>query len=1511
MPSSPDPLADDVPSFPSSTRPASRRITESRPGVSSPSKLQSNARRSSRSQSPRKRTFELDVGNSRSPQRIRVTVEAEEHLKRANVNRKLFPPSSPTRSARRHETVTTTTTTVPLNDEVGPLEGGASTPRKRGRPRRTSNGTPMPQSRKRAGTPIHRTAKQARQEYESSEAGLPSDAPTDVGGDETPKPKARLRKTPRKSSTIAAVPSSQISSTATGRKRGRPRKNPIKQPASVNVRNDTTGVASSVLASDSDAQHNSGGTAATALDDSPIWNSRTSSLLHPSHSQEPPSAHRMSHSPMPSDGEHPENDAGTMSEDYQANEAQSDLQSEDDNDGMRFNRQDTVADASDFSMIAVESLPSFQASFHASFHADNGESAEEPYEMGEETSQIISKTLDSLRRSLRSETVSPSNTIEPDRGTGREEDEDEILHQSTMATSNNGERGLSRSPRRPKAVPLSRQVFVGRGNVNDSFSSIPDSILQAATPGRLPTTQTTVESHAGDDGYDDSFSEIPEAVLTAATPKRARDLEKTIHESLENGELHQNARSVARRPSADYGSNRLPTPEETSSSNAGSKKGHEEETAAISRPRESSPPDHTDVPSSPPIRNRPRALDFGQSNIQQELNLVQGHPSLSPPRQQPAKLPQNQHQTLEAPPTNVRPSLSPIVRVGRTLQNVMSDNSSPEVREGNLGSPFRGPANNEHIHQSSLARSPSPSIRSQGALENTQISASPTRLDRSLRSNLDRNSGFFSRSTAVADDPFSSKNGTFSNARDFQEPANSKLPENNAPFVSSSDAIAGPSNGEVSRVTYGHSSQQTRYQQPPVQSVSSRGQTTSGTQGMGASHLATAHDAGLDLQEEGGRDDESLQDLNQDFDNGSAEEYDDDLDIWDIEASRTSPTKPELPHAALRPLESDVPPPRRSKIPSPWRKTARRLIYKDQIASSSQIEVEEGSQSEVEQEPPVRPRQQLQAARVQSSTQSRLPEPPREHTMQAQPRRPRHTSSPNPSQHSDEEYVGPEGPEELEDMMDYEESEGTPELGSTHDEERETQARPKDAQTPVGGDSAMDMTEYSMVGQQEKSASKAQNKPTSAKSRFFGKFDLLSFFSSPAALPTKTPPEANTPRPINKPGISQPALETRETGQTAPKEPPKALWSTGLFPPVPQKDFQPSPERRRNLFSPGQALQSNDTVADTYEPSTSVSPSPSPSPSHPASGAPSTPERQVFPSIQQKRDFTPRPGQSRGSLFSRSQASSSAIQSEVNENSPQDLGDEHDDSALTEGSEYERVPPREKPSQWDRNLSPTKSCFRSPLKPTTPGRIVSFGDEDSSPLAQTRARIGLRNGTNGSNIISQGPPLRPNFEGKENQSNFHLQQNKGTLANTTTTGKYNTERPALSRSSQPSAFATAKNNITLSQTTWSKQHWARFDEILQLRRYDPLRFQQLCALPPRDQRRSAVLLGKEVSAQNAKLVLEPWHLDVVEAFKLEVGGWDERVLARRLFALIIGEQKRRAAKTNRNTNATAAVGSVY
>ncbi|KAG6034085.1 hypothetical protein E4U41_006698 [Claviceps citrina] len=91
----------------------------------------------------------------------------------------------------------------------------------------------------------------------------------------------------------------------------------------------------------------------------------------------------------------------------------------------------------------------------------------------------------------------------------------------------------------------------------------------------------------------------------------------------------------------------------------------------------------------------------------------------------------------------------------------------------------------------------------------------------------------------------------------------------------------------------------------------------------------------------------------------------------------------------------------------------------------------------------------------------------------------------------------------------------------------------------------------------------------------------------------------------------------------------------------------------------------------------------------------------------------------------------------------------------------------------------------------------------------------------------------------------------------------------------------------LSQTTWSRRHWLLLDELLQLRRRQP--FPAACTRP-----RTADhdLLGKTVRSHGQSMTLQRWHLDCVDAFNGHVGGWDEGVLAKRLVALIMAEQRR-------------------
>ena len=104
----------------------------------------------------------------------------------------------------------------------------------------------------------------------------------------------------------------------------------------------------------------------------------------------------------------------------------------------------------------------------------------------------------------------------------------------------------------------------------------------------------------------------------------------------------------------------------------------------------------------------------------------------------------------------------------------------------------------------------------------------------------------------------------------------------------------------------------------------------------------------------------------------------------------------------------------------------------------------------------------------------------------------------------------------------------------------------------------------------------------------------------------------------------------------------------------------------------------------------------------------------------------------------------------------------------------------------------------------------------------------------------------------------------------------------------------------LSQTHWSREHYVRLNELLQARRQGNLQFQlaqnkagTTAATGTRTRRPDPALLGKKVTAQGEAMVLEAWHLEVVEAFRAEVGGWDGTVLAKRLFSLLVGEERRR------------------
>ncbi|KAI5863510.1 hypothetical protein GGS23DRAFT_567384 [Durotheca rogersii] len=1588
--SSPDPLGDEPPS---SARPHTLRTARNTYPIEDPSTISISRhsitprRTSPIKRSPRKRIFELDVGNDLSPRKLLVTVEAEEALKRGlnrALNRRLFQSSSPIRGDHRREAATTTT--VPLNDEL--VDG--ETPRPRGRPRRISNGTPMPRGKKRAGTPLQKPARATRPRSDpESEAGLLGDESITADAGVTPKPRPKPRRTPKNaSSKTQAVPSSQPSTNEPKRKRGRPRKTPVSEEISTPADTDNKSrsraantiqgnlrqlpssapVPTSDVIDDADAQQE-------MLDDyeeTPMASTRPRGRApisaNTSDSHDPDLKRRELGSPHLE--ERTDDIEDDVSDNYPAMEPRSDSESNlEDIDDIPRSGQDTLAHASDFSMIAVESLPSFQASFQAN---TNGIPSDPP-EMGEETNMIINQTLESWRKSTQSEDAHPS-PARPRADIPMAGDNEASMSNGSLGEVSKGQQG------RQKPLPLNRQIFAVKvPHMDDSFSSIPDSILEAATPGRLPTKPASVAPAHGSPGvYDDSFSKISEALLAAATPKpatRTADPAEEVDVPASQGQ----SSSVNRSVGSNFGSSRLPTPADTSSSNAGSKRGQSDSVDTLAEAEaEAGPSSNAGIRSSPPVINRPRAMNPVPSQLSQEANNTPGLQQSSPQLPPSSRAPSEPPKSLE-PPLGHRPSLSPIVRVGRTLQNVMSDRSSPEGRESSLGSPFRGSTGNDHIGQSStaglLAR-PNPNITAQSSarfpfnLNSTLAQQAPPSFSQGGRLPHGMVIGSF-------EDPFGPDRPDYSETEALKKSAygtnNDRSQRDHsaaAPSVTSSTRAL-PSEDDQSWVADSENRQQGPNQQPDLRPVGPQNSRDFASRFFNESQGAAMD---TDTLEPRGMVEKRLEG---DEDNGAVREYEaEEDDIWDFEASRPSPEKPEPAKATPQPDGLSA---RRSKIPSPWRRTSRRLIYQDKIASPSQIEIEESAQSEVEDVAAELPRRR--SLNSQPRAKERKPETPKVTQSLPHPLKPRVELRDEPQaipqeKPRDEPEDHPQG--ELDDQPQHEpddpydhpqddpyyeshdELEGELHVDSGTKARAEPQQQITSPEIEARGRATVpvDASEYSILAQRTDDAPTTQQKPPPTKSRLFGGFDIMSFFSSPAALPQKNPrPEpADTTRRAER--APQPALGRLPP----PREPQRSLWSTGLFSSIPQKEFQPSLDRRVDLPSPAGALPSDNTVPDTYEaPSPSPPPSPSPAPSHspepesPVSPQSSTPESQMYPPIAQKRNFTPRPGQSGSSLFQTGPPS--ANRSEADDSSLQVPSDDMESSRMTDDTDYERLPPREKPSRWDRTLSPSKSCFRSPMKPTTPGRVVAFTGASLPPPVQAQMQAARQqNGSAGGevNTFFQGPILQPGvprarekvstaFPATASSASFrdaptaydNDHHNVLTATSDATVDPPQTTEPNVhidDRNHDP-AVETSHPSVTTTTTSatsiaapatvnlnpgsaaeeeplppppqWTRAHWARLDALLQLRQADPLRFQRQCGLPSRAARWAVdtALLGKEVAARGARMVLAPWHLEVVHAFRVaeEKRGdgdgcpWEARDLAKRVFALIIGEERRRAA----------------
>ncbi|KAM4059969.1 hypothetical protein HRG_014164 [Hirsutella rhossiliensis] len=360
--------------------------------------------------------------------------------------------------------------------------------------------------------------------------------------------------------------------------------------------------------------------------------------------------------------------------------------------------------------------------------------------------------------------------------------------------------------------------------------------------------------------------------------------------------------------------------------------------------------------------------------------------------------------------------------------------------------------------------------------------------------------------------------------------------------------------------------------------------------------------------------------------------------------------------------------------------------------------------------------------------------------------------------------------------------------------------------------------------------------------------------------------------------------------------------TSSMFPPVPL-----SGRRRSSMLSSSATAAA---AAGTSEAEESVGGHASSSPS------PASPERRLW----RKQSVTPLPSSGQSGRRAASQSLSQQQQQQQQQGSaattPPRMQLSHADihrwqQETSHASAAQPPPPAPGLSRPllrplpPKDASPTKSSLRSPLKPRTPGRVVDFTSSVLSPAEQARARHERRLSiASASSLASLARPRAafappPPAVGTEDEEIGDVEDVPMSDA------------PPLGKQEENEQEVEGDEEDTpeppLSQTVWTRRHWLLLDELLQLRRRAPFppashnhRHQQQQQQQQQHHHAAADrYLGKTVKSQGEAMRLERWHLDVVDAFRAAVGGWDEGVLAKRLFALILGEERRRRAGLGR------------
>ncbi|KAK4120835.1 hypothetical protein N657DRAFT_624458 [Parathielavia appendiculata] len=1398
--------------------------------------------------SPRKQTFELDVGNEGSPQRLLVTVEAGDEGTR-NTSRRLFQSPTPKRRATPRRGTAVTTTTVPLrglsDDEAAGSSNG--TPRRRGRPRKL--GTPKPTRRKRPGTPVR-----GRKDAPGASLFPQKDILTsDLEFETNPRPSSQPRRVAKRKATSPASEDGPPSSQP--RKRGRPRKQTTTDGDTTRLgQEDTPNPEGGTHGSFAPHQADQRG---RGMEDD-IWLATLSDQPTPvargqqrSYDADYTVRDRRASEPEPQlpqhdPGDQPQYDWPDLGGGADSYSDAGSMTSEQHSD----NDVENTVMAEGFTLISIGSLPSMQP--NSSVMAPAHE------ELGEATSMIINGALESLRQSQNRSTEQTGGKPAPV-AVAAQPTGDQLPEHSAQPKQKPALPPLSppqnrrQSPRRAKAQPLARRL---------AEKSLQQGERQSPALPQPPVTAEPQEAST----YDDSFSEIPEVVLAAATPRRYRRPQPESEEPDEDIQPSIERPSRVNYSNPQSETNRLLTPDETPSPIQSDAENHNPQS---SPPR---PAPNAGSPSSRPIESLVQPSDAITQHIRRNSTETPADQLSSftsanmggrdiPPVHLPAPEPQS------------RPSLSPIVRAGRALQIITSDPPSPPGRDSVLRSPFRGSFPKSSQSPATVAPHAPP--------------------DREMRSPSQPRVG------AVVQSPSRSWLAPLSQVKDFiVRSAQSLSPARvSVSGTERMDDPFGPDPGELTGSVSGEGSPGAGSQRSVSPDLGAFNASRPSDDDHIDAQEEPADPAALSEPPEARLHMDQVQQADPFGEERGAEEEEEDEDIW-MAIGAPTPYAPRNAPARLEPLPGSA---RRSKIPSPWRQNNRRLIYNDELERHSEqnSHSQRGSPATEKEEP----RRQAQARVRQVTVRPGRKAPTNEeeeYSLLSQDPPGQRLAPSNPPTKKPDLSAFFSSPAVLPDMEQLTGLVSSKELSSRARGVPKTRAMPVERPTSFGN---------SLFAQYLQPQSQTQLPPIPQKQLDIGSHRRsVDLFSPVRKVVERISPKQPASSTARSNLSSQPAEETRPGN-------------------IPQQMHFLPPQRQ---------------VSDTKTAAAAAS--------APRTASPGTDEIRP-PTIPQKMNFTPlrRPSHSTllqpkpvaptSALFGNREVSDFFSRSRPHHQRPGARPREEQDEA--EGSSLMERPLKPLP---DRAASPGKSCIRSPLKPKTPGRMVEFTSSTLSPLAQAQARAERRASMSPERQDEHRPhPGRGQVtnNGMSVDKNYHAASSEHSPSPSPSPSHEQQQQPQPQRLSSHRLTSSTTASIPpepqqqnqqqqqqqqqLSPTTWTRAHWLRLDELLQARRSGILQFQLEVArrrpLPfatpgagtttttTRRRRRSCrQLLGKIVTSQGESMALEEWHLDVVEAFLAEVGAttggggdggnagqmlWDGTQIAKRVFALLVGEERRR------------------